>query len=45
VLPDCPQRDERLGRTGDLTAFAATVVTNFESRSFRDSWLTDVRAE
>ena len=45
VPTDCPQRDERLGWTGDLMAFAATAVTNFDCRSFLDSWLTDVRAE
>jgi alpha-L-rhamnosidase len=45
VPTDCPQRDERLGWTGDIMAFAPTACTNFDSRAFLDSWLTDLRIE
>jgi alpha-L-rhamnosidase len=45
VPTDCPQRDERLGWTGDIMAFAPTAAANFDSRAFLDSWLTDVALE
>jgi alpha-L-rhamnosidase len=45
VPTDCPQRDERLGWTGDIMAFAPTACANFDSRAFLDSWLTDLAAE
>ncbi|MER5805417.1 family 78 glycoside hydrolase catalytic domain [Streptomyces mirabilis] len=45
VPTDCPQRDERLGWTGDLMAFAPTACATFDSGSFLDSWLTDLRIE
>ncbi|MBZ3906049.1 alpha-L-rhamnosidase [Streptomyces griseiscabiei] len=43
VPTDCPQRDERLGWTGDIMAFAPTACATFDSGSFLDSWLTDLR--
>ncbi|MFE9029584.1 family 78 glycoside hydrolase catalytic domain [Streptomyces iakyrus] len=45
VPTDCPQRDERLGWTGDIMAFAPTACATFDSRSFLDSWLTDLGIE
>ncbi|MBD9726341.1 family 78 glycoside hydrolase catalytic domain [Streptomyces caniscabiei] len=45
VPTDCPQRDERLGWTGDLMAFAPTACATFDSGSFLDSWLTDLAIE
>lgn len=45
IPTDCPQRDERLGWTGDIMAFATTAAANFDSRAFLDSWLTDVAIE
>ncbi|MFE3857282.1 family 78 glycoside hydrolase catalytic domain [Streptomyces griseorubiginosus] len=45
VPTDCPQRDERLGWTGDIMAFAATACATFDSRSFLDSWLSDLGLE
>ncbi|GGL04127.1 alpha-L-rhamnosidase [Streptomyces flaveus] len=45
VPTDCPQRDERLGWTGDIMAFAPTACATFDSRTFLDSWLTDLRIE
>ena len=45
VPTDCPQRDERLGWTGDAQAFAATANTLFDSESFWASWLRDLEVE
>ncbi|MFI2720880.1 family 78 glycoside hydrolase catalytic domain [Streptomyces collinus] len=45
VPTDCPQRDERLGWTGDIMAFAPTACATFDSQSFLDSWLTDLGIE
>ncbi|MEU9396982.1 family 78 glycoside hydrolase catalytic domain [Streptomyces sp. NPDC048324] len=45
IPTDCPQRDERLGWTGDIMAFAPTACATFDSRSFLDSWLTDLGIE
>jgi alpha-L-rhamnosidase len=42
VPTDCPQRDERLGWTGDAQAFAPTACTLFDSRAFWESWLADL---
>ena len=39
---DCPQRDERLGWTGDAQAFAPTACTLFDSQTFWLSWLADL---
>ncbi len=42
VPTDCPQRDERLGWTGDAQAFAATACVLFDAQSFWTSWLRDL---
>jgi alpha-L-rhamnosidase len=42
---DCPQRDERLGWTGDIQVFAETAVTLTDCGSFLTSWLADLAAE
>ncbi|MDQ0614004.1 alpha-L-rhamnosidase [Microbacterium sp. W4I4] len=42
---DCPQRDERLGWTGDAQVFAATACTLFDVESFWLSWMRDVALE
>ena len=42
---DCPQRDERLGWTGDAQAFASTSNTLFDSSSFWKSWLIDLELD
>ena len=39
VPTDCPQRDERLGWTGDAQAFAPTGGTLFDLPAFWASWL------
>ena len=45
VPTDCPQRDERLGWTGDAQAFASTACTLFDAQSFWTSWLRDLAHE
>ena len=42
---DCPQRDERLGWTGDAQAFAATGATLLDSYAFWQSWLRDLELD
>ncbi|MBM3178311.1 MAG: family 78 glycoside hydrolase catalytic domain [Bacteroidetes bacterium] len=42
VPTDCPQRDERLGWTGDAQAFARTATFNFDVHNFFSKWLKDV---
>lgn len=42
---DCPQRDERLGWTGDIHAFGPTAAYLFDVRGVLRSWLADLRAE
>lgn len=42
IPTDCPQRDERLGWTGDIQVFAPTACTNFDCRTFLESWLVDL---
>lgn len=45
VPTDCPQRDERLGWTGDAQAFARTATFNFDVHNFMAKWLRDVEAD
>jgi alpha-L-rhamnosidase len=45
VPTDCPQRDERLGWTGDIQVFAPTATFLFDSAGFLRSWLADLAAE
>jgi alpha-L-rhamnosidase len=42
VPTDCPQRDERLGWTGDAQVFARTASFNHDSASFYTKWLKDL---
>lgn len=42
---DCPQRDERLGWTGDIQVFSPTASYLFESDGFLASWLRDLALE
>ncbi len=42
---DCPQRDERLGWTGDINAFAPTAAFLYNVRESLGSWLEDLAAE
>jgi alpha-L-rhamnosidase len=45
VPTDCPQRDERLGWTGDIQVFSPTASFLFDSAGFLASWLADMAAE
>ncbi len=45
VPTDCPQRDERLGWTGDAQAFSRTAMYNFDSYAFFSKWLKDVATD
>ncbi len=45
IPTDCPQRDERMGWTGDIAVFAPTACYNFDMGRFLRKWLRDVRAE
>ncbi len=42
---DCPQRDERLGWTGDIAAFAPTAAYLFDVGPFLSDWLVDLALE
>lgn len=42
VPTDCPQRDERLGWTGDIQVFTPTASFLYDVRGFLDSWLRDL---
>jgi alpha-L-rhamnosidase len=45
VPTDCPQRDERLGWTGDAQAFCRTAAFNMDVSAFFTKWLKDVAAD
>jgi alpha-L-rhamnosidase len=45
VPTDCPQRDERLGWTGDAQVFARTAAFNMQVAPFFAKWLTDLAAD
>jgi alpha-L-rhamnosidase len=42
VPTDCPQRDERLGWTGDIQVFLRTAAFNMDVAGFMTKWLQDV---
>ena len=42
VPTDCPQRDERLGWTGDIQVFARTAAFNMDVAGFLTKWAQDV---
>lgn len=43
IPTDCPQRDERMGWTGDAQVFCATSLFNYDSHAFWKSWLGSMR--
>lgn len=45
IPTDCPQRDERMGWTGDIAVFAPTACFHYDMARFLNKWLKDVRAE
>ena len=42
VPTDCPQRDERMGWTGDAQVFMRTATYNYDVRKFFRKWLADM---
>jgi len=45
VPTDCPQRDERLGWTGDAQVFIRTAAFQFQVAPFFEKWLRDLAAD
>ena len=45
VPTDCPQRDERLGWTGDAQVFVRTACLNYDVEKFFAKWLADLAAD
>ncbi|MCR8561564.1 glycoside hydrolase family 78 protein [Mucilaginibacter sp. BJC16-A38] len=45
VPTDCPQRDERLGWTGDAQVFSRTASYNMNVHNFFTKWMKDVAAD
>jgi alpha-L-rhamnosidase len=45
IPTDCPQRDERLGWTGDIQVFARTANFNMDTANFLRKWLQDLEAD
>jgi len=45
VPTDCPQRDERLGWTGDAQVFSRTAAYNMDVNNFFRKWMKDVAAD
>lgn len=44
IPTDCPQRDERMGWTGDIQVFARTASCLMETAPFFRKWLRDLKA-
>ncbi len=42
---DCPQRDERLGWTGDAQVFCRTAALNYDVKKFFEKWLGELRLD
>lgn len=45
IPTDCPQRDERLGWTGDAQVFIPTACFNMNTALFYSSWLKDLQLD
>ena len=45
IPTDCPQRDERMGWTGDAQVFIRTASYNYDVLKFFKKWLNDIKAE
>lgn len=43
IFTDCPQRNERMGWTGDVQVFTGTAAYNMNVKAFMDKWLLDLR--
>ena len=45
IPTDCPQRDERMGWTGDIAVFSPVACYNFDMSRFLHKWMRDLKAE
>ena len=45
IPTDCPQRDERMGWTGDIAVFSPVACYNFNMSRFLYKWMLDLQAE
>jgi alpha-L-rhamnosidase len=45
IPTDCPQRDERLGWTGDIQAFAPTAASLYDVHGFLADWFRTLASE
>ncbi len=45
IPTDCPQRDERVGWTGDAQIFISTALKLGDTQAFYKKWITDMKAE
>ena len=45
IPSDCPQRDERLGWSGDAQVFAKAASINYDTEKFFKKWLGDMASE
>ena len=45
IPTDCPQRDERMGWTGDIAVFSPVACYNFDMSRFLEKWMRDLQAE
>lgn len=45
IPTDCPQRDERLGWSGDTQVFARAASINYDTEIFFRKWLRDMASE
>lgn len=45
IPTDCPQRDERMGWTGDIAVFSPVACYNFDMSRFLNKWMLDLKAE
>ncbi|MBO4983980.1 MAG: family 78 glycoside hydrolase catalytic domain [Clostridia bacterium] len=45
IPTDCPQRDERMGWTGDAQVFIRTATYNYDVERFFEKWLRDMRLD
>ena len=43
IPTDCPQRDERLGWTGDAQVISPTAMFNYDTHAFWSAWLQSMR--
>jgi alpha-L-rhamnosidase len=45
IPTDCPQRDERMGWTGDIQLYAPTAAFNADVETFLEKWLRDLAVD